>query len=133
MYGYVAAAAEGSTCLSAVLYRPGNGQQIKLPIQGEFGSRIAAACVSLGGGRGSTVGQKEHVSHAVRVTLEEMRALGRGSCLIGGDPDAGRQKLSIAQELRRARWPNWGSEPTCITAGTRRPRRIDQAWVSPDM
>ncbi len=49
---YVAATAEGSTCLSAVLYRPGHGQRIKLPIQGEFSSLIAAACVSLGGGCG---------------------------------------------------------------------------------
>ena len=51
-HGYVAATAEGSICLSAVLYRPGHGQQIKLPLQGEFSSRIAVACVSLGGGRG---------------------------------------------------------------------------------
>ncbi len=51
-HGYVAATAEGSTCLSAVLYRQGPGQQIKLPLQGEFSSRIAAACINLGGGFG---------------------------------------------------------------------------------
>ena len=91
--GYVAAVAVGNCCLSAVLFRPRHGQQIKLPLVGEFSSRIAAACVSLGGGCGccyasvygisnSTAGQKEQLSRAVRVTLEEMWALGRGSCLI---------------------------------------------------
>ena len=34
--GYVAAVAAGSCCLSAVLYRPGRGQQIHLPLIGEF-------------------------------------------------------------------------------------------------
>ncbi len=51
-HGYVVAAAEGEPCLSAVFFRPGCGQQLKLPTQGEFGKRIAAACVSLGGGCG---------------------------------------------------------------------------------
>ena len=127
-FGYVAATAEGSSCLSAVLYRPGHGQQIKLPVVGEFSSRIAAACISLGGGCGccyasvygisnSTAGQKEQLSQAVRLTLEEMRALGRGSCFAGGDFNAEEQELSIVSELRRAGWADWGSEPTCITAG----------------
>ena len=53
--GYVAACAEGEVCLSAVLYRPGTGQQIQLKVGGEFGSRFAAACVSLGGGCGCCV------------------------------------------------------------------------------
>ncbi len=51
-HGYVAATADRSTCLAAVLRRPVPGRQIKLPIQGEFSSRFAAACVSLGSGRG---------------------------------------------------------------------------------
>ena len=46
--GYVAACAEGNPCLAAVLYRPGQGQQVKLQLQGDFCSRIAAACISLG-------------------------------------------------------------------------------------
>jgi hypothetical protein len=71
------------------LYRPGHGQQIQLPLVGEFSSRIAAAVVSLGGGCGccfasvygisnATAGQKEQLSQAVRLTLEELRARGRG-------------------------------------------------------
>ena len=50
--GYEAACAEGNPCLAAVLFRPGQGQQIKLPPLGECPSRVAAACVSLGGGCG---------------------------------------------------------------------------------
>jgi hypothetical protein len=34
--GYVAACAEGNPCLAAVLYRPGQGQQVKLQLQGDF-------------------------------------------------------------------------------------------------
>ena len=39
----------------------------------------------------------------------------------------------MVSELRRAGWADWGSEPTCITAATIRPKRIDQAWLSPEM
>ena len=99
--------------------------------------------VSLGGGCGccfasaygisnATVGQKEQLSQAIRQTLEEFRALGRGSCCIGGDFNAEEQELSEVSELRRAGWADWGSEPTCITAATKWPKRIDQAWLSPD-
>ena len=143
-HGYEAACAEGNPCLAAVLFRPGQGQQIKLPPLGEFTSRVAAACISLGGGCGccyvsaygissGTAGQKEKLSQALRVTLEELRALGRGSCLMAGDFNAEQQELPVVQELLRAGWADWGSEPTCITAGTKKPRRIDQAWMSPEL
>ena len=81
----------------------------------------------------ATVGQKEQLSHAIRLTLEELRALGRGSCCIGGDFNAEEQELSCISELRRAGWADGGSGATCITAGARRPRRIDQARLSPEM
>ena len=98
-HGYEAACAEGNPCLAAVLFRPGQGQQIKLPPLGEFTSRVAAACISLGGGCGccyasaygiasGTAGQNEKLSQALRVTLEELRALGGGSCLMAGDFNA---------------------------------------------
>ena len=35
-HGYEAACAAGSPCLAAVLFRPGQGQQIQLPPLGEF-------------------------------------------------------------------------------------------------
>jgi hypothetical protein len=130
--------------LAAVLYRPGKGQQIPLQVVGELSSRFAAACVSLGGGCGCcvvsvygvsnpTASQKEQLSGAIRGTLEELRSLGRGSCLIGGDLNAEEQELSCTSELRRAGWADWGREATCITAGTKVPRRIDQAWLSPEL
>ena len=50
--GYEAACAAGDPCLAAVLFRPGQGQQIQLPPLGAFTSRVAAACISLGGGCG---------------------------------------------------------------------------------
>ena len=78
-------------------------------------------------------GKKEQLSGALRATPEELRALGRGSCLIGGDLNAEQQELSVVQELLRAGWADWSAEATCITASTRRPRRIDQAWMSPAM
>ena len=89
-HGYVAAVADGPECLAAVLFRPGTGQQLQLPLRGAFSSRIAAAVISLGGGCGcccasvygissSTVGQKELLSQAMRETVEEFRSLGRGS------------------------------------------------------
>ena len=137
-HGYETACAEGDPCLAAVLYRPGQGQRIQLPPLGEFSSRVAAACVgccyaSAYGISSGTAGQKEKLSQALRVTLEELRALGRGSCLMAGDFIAAQQQLPVVQELLRAGWADWGSEPTCITAGTKRPRRIDQAWMSPEL
>ena len=51
-FGYVVAAAEGPVCLAAVLFRPGMGQQLKLPLQGAFSTRVAAAVVTIGGGHG---------------------------------------------------------------------------------
>ena len=65
--------------------------------------------------------------------MEELRSLGRGSCMIGGDLNAEEQELSCTSELRRAGWADWSQEATCITAGTKVPRRIDQAWISPEM
>jgi hypothetical protein len=45
--GFEAACAEGNPCLAAVLFRPGQGQQTKLPPLGEFTARVVVACVSL--------------------------------------------------------------------------------------
>jgi hypothetical protein len=53
--------------------------------------------------------------------------------LIGGDFNAEQHELGIVVVLGRAGWADWGSEATCITANTKRPRRIDQVWVSPEM
>ena len=104
--GYVAAVAAGSCCLSAVLYRPGRSQQIHLPLVGEFSSRAAAAVVSLGGGCGccfasiygissATVGQKEQLSEAIRLTMEEF------------GPSAAGRAASAATSRRRSRSSVW--------------------------
>ncbi len=72
--------------MSVVFFRPGCGQQLKLPAQSEFGKIIAAACISLGGGcvcclaslygiANGTVEQRERLNEAVRDTLEELRSL----------------------------------------------------------
>ncbi len=53
--------------------------------------------------------------------------------MIGGDLKVERHEIGIAEELARAGWAHWGEEPTCITANTMRPRRIDQVWLSPEM
>ncbi len=79
-----------------------------------------------------TVEQKEQLSQAVRETFQELRSFGRGPCLIGGAINAEQKELSTVEELGRAGWAE-GSEPTCVTANTKRPRRIDQVWVSPEM
>jgi hypothetical protein len=89
--------------------------------------------VSVYGVSNPSASQKEQLSGAIRGTLEELRSLGRGSCLIGGDLNAEEQELSCTSELRRAGWADWGREATCITAGTKVPRRIDQAWLSPEL
>jgi hypothetical protein len=136
--------AAGPECLAAVLFRPGMGQQLKVPLQDAFSARVAAAVVTLGGGHGfccasvygitsSTAGQKEQLSQAMRATVDEFRSLGRGSCLLGGDLSAEQHELGILSELGRAGWADWGWEPTCITANSKVPRRIDQVWVSPEM
>ena len=53
--------------------------------------------------------------------------------MTGGDFNAEQQELSTVEELGRARWADWGVEPTCITANAKRPRCIDQVWVSPEI
>ena len=53
--------------------------------------------------------------------------------MIGGDLNAEEQELSCTSDLRRAGWADWGREATCITAATKVPRRIDQAWMSPEL
>ena len=58
--------------------------------------------------------------------------MGRGSCLMAGDFNAEQHELPVVQELLRAGWADWGSEPTCVTANAKRPRRIDQLRVSPE-
>ena len=60
----MAAVAAGSSCLSAVLYRPGRGQQIQLPLVGEFNSRVAAAVASLCGGCGCCFASIYGISNA---------------------------------------------------------------------
>jgi hypothetical protein len=143
-HGYVAAVAEGASCLAAVLYRPGSGQQLKLPVEGTFAPRVAAAVVSLGGGCGccfasvygianSTIGQKKELDQALDPVASEFRSLGRGSCCIGGDLNAEQQELGALSNLGRAGWADWSAEPTCITANCKTPRRIDQVWLSPEM
>ncbi len=37
----------------------------------------------------------------------------------------------FVEELGRATWADWGSEPACVAASAKKPRRIDQVWVSP--
>ncbi len=37
------------------------------------------------------------------------------------------------EELGRAERADWGSGPTRVTANAKRPRRIDQVWVSLEM
>ncbi len=54
-HGYEAACADGSPCLAAVLFRPSQGHQIRLPPLGELTARVAAACITLGGGCGCCV------------------------------------------------------------------------------
>jgi hypothetical protein len=52
-HGYEAASAEGNPCLAAVPSDRAKGSRsIKLPPLGEFTSRVAEACISLGGGCG---------------------------------------------------------------------------------
>ncbi len=142
--GLVAACAKGDEVLAAVLFRPGFGQQLVVECAGEFGKRVAAAVISLGGGCGMcvasvygitspTMEQKEQLSQAVMAVVGTMRELGRGSCLVGGDFNAEEHEVGSLMELKRAGWADWGSEATCVTAGTKRPRRIDQAWLSPEL
>jgi hypothetical protein len=69
----------------------------------------------------------------MRETVEEFRSLGRGSCLVGGDFNAEQRELGALSELGREGWADWGSEPTCVTANSKWPRRIDQVWISPEM
>ena len=143
-FGYVVAAAEGPVCLAAVLFRPGMGQQLKLPLQGAVSTRVAAAVVTIGGGHGlccasvygisnSTAEQKEQLIHAMRATVGEFRAFVRGSCVRGGDLNAKQHELGILSELGRAGKADWGSEHTCVIANSKVPRRIDRVWVSPEL
>ena len=129
--GYVVACAKGGVVLAAVLYRPGKGQQISLHVAGELSSRFAGACVSLGGGCGCCVvsvygvsnpsaGQKEQLSQAIRGTLEELRSLGRGSCLIGGDLNAEEGDISAAPVSSAGRAGLIGAEKP---PASQRPRR----------
>jgi hypothetical protein len=90
-------------------------------------------CASVYGISNSTAEQKEQLSQAMRATVGEFRALGRGSCVLGGDLNAEQHELGILSELGRAGWADWGSEPTCVTANSKVPRRIDQVWVSPEL
>ena len=57
-------------------------------------------------------GQKKQFSGSLRVTLEELRALDRGSILIAGDFTAEQQELPVLRELLRAGLSNLGSEAT---------------------
>ena len=54
-FGYAAAVGPGEQCLAAALFKPGMGQQLHLPFEGEWASRTAAATISLGGGYGCCV------------------------------------------------------------------------------
>ena len=65
--------------------------------------------------------------------LFELRARGRGPCVLAGDWNVAPGDLAVHEVLGRAGWVDWSAEPTCKTANSHQARRIDQCWLSQDM
>jgi endonuclease/exonuclease/phosphatase (EEP) superfamily protein YafD len=143
-FGYTAAVGGDGLCLAAVLFLPGKGQGLPLHCKGEWADRSAAAVIDLGNGYaccmavvyghdGPTISQKQELSGVLEHILFELRALGRGPCVIAGDWNVAPGDLAVHEVLGRAGWVDWSEEPTCKTANSHQARRIDQCWLSQDM
>ena len=143
-FGYTAAVGGDGFCLAAVLFLPGKGQGLPLHCKGEWADRSAAAVIDLGNGYaccmavvyghdGPTISQKQELSGVLEHILFELRALGRGPCVIAGDWNVAPGDLAVHEVLGRAGWVDWSAEPTCKTANSHQARRIDQCWLSQDM
>ena len=110
---YAAAVGPGEQCLAAVLFKPGMGQQLHLPFEGEWARRTAAVTISLGGGYGCCVasvsrGPRRHsggeLGQTLAAILGEFRSRGRGPGVVGGDLNVEREDNAASELFARAGW-----------------------------